>query len=128
MSKKKNVTLCGASWYQQKYYFNPDFDALPEAVKEELQILCVTYTEDVGGVLTIEFEEDRRPHFTVRALEGDSRFDEIGSELKIKQLQRDKADLMERLTAFYRIMILKESAETALEDLDLELEEPDGDA
>ena len=35
------IVLCGASAYEQKYYFNPDFDALPQQVKEELQILCV---------------------------------------------------------------------------------------
>ena len=33
------IVLCGASAYEQKYYFNPDFDALPQQVKEELQIL-----------------------------------------------------------------------------------------
>ena len=91
------VTLCGDSWYEQKYYFNPAFDKLPGAVKDELQILCVEYTEDVGGVLTIDFKEDRRPHFTVRSMEGDQRFDEIGSELKIKELQREKEQLMEKL-------------------------------
>ena len=48
-----NTTLCGASWYNQKYYLNPAFDKLPKAVKNELQILCVEFTEDVGGVLTI---------------------------------------------------------------------------
>ena len=31
------VTLCGASYYEQKYYFNPDFGKLPTAIQEELQ-------------------------------------------------------------------------------------------
>ena len=55
------VTLCGASWYNQKYFFNPDFSRIPKDVQEELQILCVSFTEDVGGVLTIEFGEDKLP-------------------------------------------------------------------
>ena len=55
------VTLCGASWYNQKYFFNPDFSRIPKDVQEELQILCVSFTEDVGGVLTIEFGEDIDP-------------------------------------------------------------------
>ena len=76
----------------------------------DLQILCVEYTEDVGGVLTIEFGEDKRPRFVVRSEEGDQRFDEIGSELKIKQLQRTKEELMEQLTVFYRIVVLGETA------------------
>ena len=62
----ENITLCGASWYEQKYYFNPAFDKLPKSVKDELQIMCVEFTEDVGVVLTLEFEEDKMPHFTVR--------------------------------------------------------------
>ena len=117
--RQMEVTLCGASWYEQKYYFNPAFDKLPESVKEELQILCVEYTEDVGGVLTIDFKEDRRPHFTVRSMEGDQRFDEIGSELKIKELQREKEQLMEKLTLFYRLVVLGEPMEKASEGIDL---------
>ena len=29
-SDNEKVVLCGASAYEQKYYFNPDFDALPQ--------------------------------------------------------------------------------------------------
>ena len=42
-----NITLCGASAYEKKFYFNQDFNALPDHVKKELQIMCVLYTEDV---------------------------------------------------------------------------------
>ena len=52
------IVLCGASAYEQKYYFNQDFDALPQQVKDELQIICVMYTEEIGGVFTMEFDED----------------------------------------------------------------------
>ena len=52
------IVLCGANSYEQKYYFNPDFKMLPKSVQEELHILCVLYTEDVGGIFTIIFEPD----------------------------------------------------------------------
>ena len=55
-----NITLCGASAYEKKFYFNQDFNALPDHVKKELQIMCVLYTEDVGGILTLEFDENGR--------------------------------------------------------------------
>ena len=68
---EENTVLCGANSYEQKYYFNQDFDSLPESVKRELQVMCVLYTEDVGGILTLEFEPDgnlesrsRRPRRT----------------------------------------------------------------
>jgi hypothetical protein len=85
-----NIVLCGASSYEQKYYFNQDFASLPEAVKQELQIMCVLFTEDVGGILTLEFDEDGSLQFKTEALEADARFDEIGSALKIKELQREQ--------------------------------------
>ena len=112
------VTLCGSSWYNKKYYLNPAFDKMPRAVKDELQIMCVTYTEDVGGVLTVDFGEDKEPHFTVRPAEGDQRFDEIGSELKIKEMQKTKADLLEKITLYYRIVVLGETASELGADTD----------
>ena len=34
----EEMVLCAASSYEQKYYLNPEFESLPEAVKQELQI------------------------------------------------------------------------------------------
>ena len=96
----------GASSYEQKYYFNQDFASLPETVKQELQIMCVLFTEDVGGILTLEFDEDGSLQFKTEALEADARFDEIGSALKIKELQRDKRELLESLEMYYKVFFL----------------------
>ena len=104
--KQENVVLCGASAYEQKYYFNQDFSSLPEHVKQELQILCVLYTEDVGGVLTLEFDEDGRLQFRTEALDADARYDEIGSALRIKQLRQEKRELLESLEMYYRVFFL----------------------
>ena len=56
MDDKK--VLCGANSYTQKYYFNEEFSLLPESIRQELQVLCVLYVEDVGGILTLEFDEE----------------------------------------------------------------------
>ena len=42
------VILCGSSSYEKIFYFNPEFDSLPKQIKDELQIMCVLFTEDVG--------------------------------------------------------------------------------
>ena len=47
------VVLCGASAYEQKYYLNEDFKSLPSQVQDELKIMCVLFTEDVGGLSLI---------------------------------------------------------------------------
>ena len=58
MDMYDKVVLCGASAYEQKYYFNEQFKGLPESIKEELHIICVLFTEDAGGVFTVVFDEE----------------------------------------------------------------------
>lgn len=105
------VVLCGASAYEQKFYMNEDFKSLPSQIRDELKIMCVLFTEDVGGVLTLEFDEDGTLLLEVSADEGDLLYDEIGSELKIRQIRREKADLLQSLELFYRVFFLGEDAE-----------------
>lgn len=102
----EEMVLCAASAYERKFYLNPEFNSLPEEVKQELQIMCVLFTEDVGGILTLEFDEDGSLQFKTEALEADARFDEIGSALKIKELQRDKRELLESLEMYYKVFFL----------------------
>ncbi|GKH00187.1 hypothetical protein CE91St54_21160 [Hungatella hathewayi] len=106
--KQDRIVLCGANSYEQKYYFNEQFSNLPENIRQELQIMCVLYTEDVGGILTLEFEEDGTLEFKVTAEESDYLFDEIGSVLKIKQYQMEKRELLEALEMYYRVFYLGE--------------------
>ena len=102
------VVLCASSAYEQKYYLNEDFNGLPETIKEELKIMCVLFTEDVGGILTLEYDEDGNLMLNVTSDEGDLLFDEIGSVLKIKELQRNKEELLESLELYYKVFVLGE--------------------
>ena len=111
---EEEVVLCAASAYEQKFYLNPQFESLPEAVRQELQIMCVLFTEDVGGILTLEFDENGRLQFKTEALEADARYDEIGSGLKIKQLQQDKKELLESLEMYYKVFFLGDIPEEEL--------------
>lgn len=115
---QENIVLCGASSYEQKYYFNPDFNSLPESIKQELQIMCVLYTEDIGGILTLEFDEDGNLQFKTEALDADAMYDEIGSVLKIKKLQTEKKELLESLELYYRVFFLGENIEEDAENVD----------
>ena len=107
----ERMVLCGANSYEQKYYFNQKFKALPEHIKKELQIMCVLFTEDIGGILTLEFTEQGVLEFKVQADDSDYLFDEIGSGLKIRQYQREKRELLESLELYYRVVFLGESPE-----------------
>lgn len=107
----EEMVLCAASSYEQKYYLNPEFESLPEAVKQELQIICVLYTADVGGVLLLVFDENGNLELKVEHNEGDFSFDEIGSVLKIKELQDTKEELFKSLEMFYKVFYLGEETE-----------------
>ena len=104
--ERETVVLCGANSYEQKYYFNRDFAKLPECIQQELQVMCVLFTEDVGGVLTLEFSPEGVLEFKVQVDEQDYLFDEIGSELKIREYQREKRELLEALEMFYRVFFM----------------------
>lgn len=103
----QETILCAASAYEEKFYLNPVFDRLPERVKEELKILCVLYTADVGGIFTLHFDDEGNLLLHVTAREGDLLFDEIGSVLKIKQIQSEKRELLEALEIYYRMEMRK---------------------
>ena len=73
--------------------------------------MCVLYTEEIGGVLTLEFDQEGNLEFRVEALEADAMFDDIGSALRIKQLRREKAELLNSLELYYKVFFLGEEVE-----------------
>ena len=57
MEAEKTV-LCAASAYEEKFYLNEKFSTLPENIQDELKIMTVLYTNDVGGILVLEYDQD----------------------------------------------------------------------
>ena len=103
MSNMDKETLCVSNEYQKKYYLNEHFQGLPQAIKDELKIMCVLYTEDVGGILELYFDEDGNLDFQTSCNENDFMYDEIVSVLKIKQYQNERRELLESLETYYDI-------------------------
>ena len=95
--------------YEEKYYLNPDFESLPDSIKDELKIMCVLYVSDVGGILTLVYDEDGKLLLEVSAKEADAFYDDIGSGLKIRQIQREKVELLQALEMYYRVFFLGET-------------------
>ncbi len=105
---KDTMILCGANAYEQKYFFNEKFAKLPESIKEELHIICVLFTEEVGGAFMIGFDDDGSAILITDADEGDLLYDEIGAGLLVKEVRKRKEDLFEGLEMFYKAFILGE--------------------
>ena len=101
LTKSDSVVLCGASSYVQKYYFNEKFKRLPDEIKDELKIMCVSFAEEAGGILTLEFDKS----------DGDFYFDDIESGLRISSYQRKKEELLSQLELFYKVVFLGENVD-----------------
>jgi len=113
---EKRVVLCGANAYDRKYYFNEQFDKIPDSIKDELHIICVLFTEEVGGIFTLVFEEDGSLSMETDAEEDDIYYDEISSGLLISEIRRNRQELLESLSMYYRVFILKEDPAMLFEE------------
>ena len=118
MSEREKIVLCGANAYEQKYYFNERFNGIPQPIKDELHIICVLFTEEVGGIFTIVFEEDGTLSLETQAAEEDYLYDEVGSGLLVGEIRRKRQELLESLGVYYRVFILHEDISALLDEED----------
>ena len=102
------TVLCGASCYTKKFYLNPEFEGLPTMIKDELKVMCVLYTEEVSGTIQMIFDEDGALRIQVDHNEDDLLYDEIGSALEVKRMQRERTELFEALETYYKVVFLGE--------------------
>lgn len=107
-AKVGKTVLCGTNAYEKKYYFNEQFAGIPDSIKEELHIICVLFTEEVGGIFTIEFEPDGNVSMRTESAPEDYLYDEVGSGLLVGEVRRKRQELFESLNLYYRVFILHE--------------------
>ncbi len=112
----EKIVLCGANAYEKKYYFNDQFQKIPQSIKDELQIICVLFTQEVGGIFTLAFEEDGTLVMETDAAPEDYYYDEVSSGLLIREIRRTRQELLESLSLYYRVMILGEDIGDLMEE------------
>ncbi len=118
----KELVMCVSNAYTQQYYLDKKFDKLPKDVKDELKIMSVLYTEEVGGIFTMMFDEDGSLQLISSCDEGDLLYDDIGSELLIKKMRNSRQELFESLEKYYKVFVLGKPLESDLTDSSLRSE------
>ena len=103
--------LAAASFEKQKYFLDPAFQALPEAVQEEVRTICVILAQKLGAAFVMGFYEDGEVYVETVKREGDFDFDEIGADLEVKELYRQKRELFQTLKLWYRVFFTQEGKE-----------------
>lgn len=116
MDTHEKIVLCGANAYEEKYYFNEKFKGIPKSIQEELRIICVLFTQEVGGIFTMAFSEDGELMFETEADEYDITYDEVSCGLLIGEIRRNRAELLESLELFYKVFICGESIDGLLDE------------
>ncbi|MBO6133170.1 MAG: hypothetical protein J6P05_02420 [Lachnospiraceae bacterium] len=101
---EQNSVLCVANAYEKKYYFNPIYGRLPENIQNEIKAMCVLFTEEVGGVLSLYFDEEGELILRTESDEEDITYDEIGAGLLIGRMRREKAELFKGLELFHKVI------------------------
>ena len=107
----KEIVLCGSSRYTKKYFFNKEFDSLPEGIKKELNIMCVMYTEDVGGTIQLNFDPEGNLDIVTDANEDDFSYDDIGATFKVRKLQRERKEFFNSLEIYYKVLYMGKTPE-----------------
>lgn len=114
------MVLCAANSYDKKYYFNQKFANLPRSIQDDIHVISVLFTEDCGGIFMIAFDPDGEVCLQNRCEEEDITYDEVSAGLMIGQIRKNRSELLDCLSAYYRILILKEDAASVLDDLSID--------
>lgn len=76
---------------------------MPKELQDQLHILCVLFTVDVGGIVFIYFDEDGSVNMMSTAEPDDIYYDKIGSGLKLEQVKAERRSLFEQVETWYRL-------------------------
>ena len=109
MAEKYRIVLCGANAYDKKYYYNKKFSKVPESIQEQLHIISVLFTEEIGGIFTVSFTPYGELVMESTREEGDLLYDEIGAPLMIKEIRKQKREMLEALEIYFKVTYLHQN-------------------
>ena len=109
MAEKYRIVLCGANAYDKKYYYNKKFSKVPESIQEQLHIISVLFTEEIGGIFTVSFTPYGELVMESTREEGDLLYDEIGAPLMIKDVRKQKREMLEALEIYFKVTYLHQN-------------------
>lgn len=103
--------LAAADAGKQKYFFEPEFEGLPESIREEVREICILLAQKLGCTFLMGFDEAGNLYFETVRREDDFDFDEIGAELEIGALRRGRKELLRALELWYAMFFTEAGQE-----------------
>lgn len=97
------MVLAAASFDKQKYYMDEGFSDLPQSIKDEIKTICVVLADKLMCTFLIGFYTNGDVYFETVKSEELLDFDDIGAELEIKALEKEKAEFIKALSLWYLV-------------------------
>lgn len=98
---EKEIVI-SVSPYNHKYYFEHKYNDIPNEIKEELIESIAAIAEKVNAIISLGFNKEGQI-FIEQTADENVFVDEIGADLEIKKLQKDKKELLKSLQLWYMI-------------------------
>jgi len=106
LKKTGKIVLSAASCYNRKYYINPSMEKnLPPEIREELKALAASMAEKLHCIFTIGFYKNGSVYIETMYAEDDFDFDEIGAGLETERIKREKSQLFDSLSIWYKVIL-----------------------
>lgn len=87
--------------YIKKYYLDSRLEILPKEVKDEVKRTLMKFTEEVGGIVLVMYDNvDNKIFFRVSKVDDDISYDEINASYKLSKLERENAETFEQIAEF----------------------------
>lgn len=97
------IVLAAASFDKEKYYIDKGFLELPESIREEIKTICIVLADKLMCTFIIGFYTNGDVYFEIFKSEEILDFDDIGAELEIKALKKEKEELIKALNLWYLV-------------------------
>ncbi len=111
MENEQKVYLAAANGYSEKYYLSDLFAGLPTQVKDEIQMILVSFALDVGGVIALYFDSSDSLKIELNKESDDFFYDDIGAEVKVREISRRDEELFRSLELYYKKLVKGEKNE-----------------
>ncbi|MGL4362873.1 MAG: DUF6145 family protein [Cellulosilyticaceae bacterium] len=98
---EKKLVVC-ASPEHHKYFLEPEFNDIPNEIKEEIIESVAAIAEKANTIISLGFYEDGNLYIEQQTPENVF-VDNIGAELEIKKFQKEKEELLRSMRLWYLV-------------------------
>ena len=100
------IPIIVSNSYNKKYYLDERLNVLPKEVKDTLKIIFVKFTEEIGGVTEVSFDNSEYDLvFKTYKNDDDYNYDEINANYKLSKIEREYSEIFSQIAEFCKFKL-----------------------